>query len=142
MRPVPQVGSMPKPAPKALKALYVSPITGQRMHASGLSCKQGRTLVAVFEVFEVCSGCAYVTVSDHDGTFSVPSQKGSGTSAGSEVSFVARYRKSWPQAALSSAHADHFVLQVHKTDQVSLPTCIHSFVECGRMQVPHSPASA
>ena len=30
--------------------------------------------------------------------------------------------------------------QVHKTDQVLLPTCIHSFVECGRMQVPHSPA--
>ena len=31
--------------------------------------------------------------------------------------------------------------QVHKTDQVLLPNCIHSFVECGRMQVPHSPAS-
>ena len=52
------------------------------------------------------------------------------------------YRKSWPQAALSSAHADHFVLQAHKTDQVLPPTCIHSFVECGRMQAPHSPANA
>ena len=30
--------------------------------------------------------------------------------------------------------------QEHKTDQVLLPTCIHSFVECGGMQVPHSPA--
>ena len=32
------------------------------------------------------------------------------------------------------------VVQVHKTDQGLLPTCTHSFVECGRMQVPHSPA--
>ena len=34
----------------------------------------------------------------------------------------------------------HSHLQVHRTDQVLLPTCIHSFVECGRMQGPHSPA--
>ena len=31
-------------------------------------------------------------------------------------------------------------MQVHRTDQVLPPTCIHSFVECGRVQVPHSPA--
>ena len=75
MRPVPQVGSMPKPAPKALKALYVFPLTGQRTHASGLSCKQGRAHVAVFQICEVCFGCVSVTVSDHDRTFSVPSQE-------------------------------------------------------------------
>ena len=27
--------------------------------------------------------------------------------------------------------------QVHEDDQSSLPSCIHSFVECGRMQEPH-----
>ena len=31
------------------------------------------------------------------------------------------YRKNWPQAALSSAHADHFVLQVHTVDQTVHP---------------------
>ena len=31
--------------------------------------------------------------------------------------------------------------QVHEDDQSSLPSCIYSFVECGRMQEPHSPAA-
>ena len=31
-------------------------------------------------------------------------------------------------------------MHVRRTDQVPLPTCIHSFVECGRTQVPHYPA--
>ena len=31
------------------------------------------------------------------------------------------YRKNWPQAALSSAHADHFILQVHTVDQTVHP---------------------
>ena len=31
-------------------------------------------------------------------------------------------------------------MQAHRTDQVLPPTCIHSLVECGRVQVPHSPA--
>ena len=44
----------------------------------------------------------------------------------------------WPQAALMCPCRP--LVQVHKTDQVLPPTCIHSFVECGRMQVPHSPA--
>ena len=31
------------------------------------------------------------------------------------------YRKNWPQAALSSAHAEHFVLQAHTVDQTVHP---------------------
>ena len=31
-------------------------------------------------------------------------------------------------------------MHVRRTDQVPLPTCIHSVVECGRTQVPHYPA--
>ena len=59
------------------------------MPAASLANKVG-PLLLFLKLFEVCSGFVSVTVSDHDGTFSVPSQKGSGTSAGSEVSFVAR----------------------------------------------------
>ena len=51
------------------------------------------------------------------------------------------YHKSWPQAALSSAHADHFLrVQVRPADQAGYPIHNRSFIAHGRLWMPCAPA--